>query len=96
MNKFNELFAAVNENIAGLKFKTTPDIGSDNETSGHSPGEEGYDIENVEYSNTSTDLEQRIKDLIMNSDMYEPSITEDDEDINNAIKEFLHKIKYKK
>jgi|688.fasta_scaffold1240822_1 hypothetical protein len=77
--------------------------------SGFPAGEDGFDPENVEGFKTSVsrhnvdgeeedsltplDLEAQIKELIANS--YDPAITENEEDIEAAIKQFLSVIKQK-
>lgn len=94
MSKFDELLKSVSEDVTGIKFRSPREHGSENETAGHPPGDEGYDTENVDYSETSSDLETEIKDLIMNSHKYAPSIIEDEEAIQDAIREFLGKIGY--
>ena len=91
MKNFNALWEKLNENI---KFHETPQIGSMSKTSGFSPDiNDGYDPENVNNLNVSEELEERIKDLIMSSNLYDPTITEDEEVINSALKDFLRRIK---
>lgn len=101
MSKFNELFNAISEDITNIKFRSPRQEGSESKTAGLPPGEEGYDSENVDFNKGlpedekfSTDLETEIKNLVMNSHNYSPSITEDDEVIDDAIREFLGKIGY--
>jgi hypothetical protein len=94
MSKFNELFNAISEDVANIKFRSPRQEGSESKTAGLPPGEEGYDTDNVDFNKSSTDLETEIKNLIMNSHIHSPSITEDDEVIDDAIREFLGKIGY--
>jgi len=96
MSKFDELLKSVSEDVTGLKFKSPREHGSESETAGYPAGDEGYDVENVDNLETSSDLETEIKNLIMSSHLHSPSITEDEEAIEDAIREFLGKIGYSK
>lgn len=91
MSAFNNLYDSVTEKI---KFHDIPQTGSDAKTAGFGPDvKDGWGPENVDSLSISTDLEERIRDVVLSSNMYEPSITEDQEVINSAIQDFIRRIK---
>jgi hypothetical protein len=91
MSNFNKLWENIAQNI---KLRDPIELGSDAKTAGYGPDErDGYDPENVDSLSVSTDLEDKLRDLIMSSNLYDPSITEDEEVINSALQDFLRRIK---
>jgi hypothetical protein len=96
MKTFDKLFNNITEQYKDIKFKSPRDLGAENSTSGISADtHDGYDPENVDSLSISTDLEDKIRDVVLSANLYDPSITEDETAIADAINDFMRRIKRK-